>query len=56
MVAQAVRDLGRLDILVANVPHSDEALFFEADMAAFQRTIDVTMWGAFYNPARQPIR
>lgn len=59
MVAQAVRDLGRLDILVANAAHSDEALFVEADMAAFRRTIDVTMWGTFYNlraAAHQMIR
>src|SRR5439155_22420896 len=48
MVAQTVAAWGRLDILVANACHSDEDLFYQADMAGFRRTIDVTMWGAFY--------
>jgi glucose 1-dehydrogenase len=37
-----------LDIVVANAAHSDEAPFHMADMAGFRRTMDVTMWGAFY--------
>jgi glucose 1-dehydrogenase len=48
MVARTVADLGRLDVFVANAAHSDEALFYEADMAGFRRTVDVTMWGTFY--------
>src|SRR5262245_17300838 len=48
MVADTVRELGGLDIFVANAFHSDEAPFHSADMAGFRRTIDVTMWGAFY--------
>ena len=48
MVAETVAAWGRLDILVANACHSDEDLFHQADMAGFRRTIDVTMWGAFY--------
>lgn len=47
MVAGAVTEFGRLDIVVANAAFSDRELFYEADMAGFQRTIDVTMWGAF---------
>src|SRR5262249_39627437 len=38
----------RLDGLVANAFYSDEAPFHTAEMAGFRRTIDVTMWGAFY--------
>ena len=48
MIARTARDFGRLDIFISNAFHSDEALFYEADMAGFRRTIDVTMWGASY--------
>jgi len=48
MVAKAVAELGRLDILVTNAVYSDRELFHKADMAGFRRTIDVSMWGAFY--------
>src|SRR5439155_24071751 len=59
MVAQTVEDFGGLDIFVANAFYSDEAPFHLADMAGFRRTIDVTMWGAFYGvraAANQMIR
>jgi glucose 1-dehydrogenase len=48
MVGRVAAELGRLDLLVANAAHSDEDFFYRADMAGFRRTIDVTMWGAFY--------
>ena len=48
MVADTLRDLRSLDIFVANAFYSDEAPFHMADMTGFRRTIDVTMWGAFY--------
>jgi glucose 1-dehydrogenase len=48
MVADTVHEWGGLDIFVANAFYSDEAPFHLADMAGFRRTIDVTMWGAFY--------
>src|SRR5438067_1390412 len=47
MVSRVAAELGRLDIFVSNAAHSDEALFYQADMEEFRRTIDVTMWGAF---------
>jgi len=59
MVAQTVRELGGLDIFVANAFYSDEAPFHSADMTGFRRTIDVTMWGALYGvraAANQMIR
>jgi len=59
LVARAVQEFGQLDIAVSNAVYSDRELFFEADMAGFRRTIDVTMWGAFYllrAAARQMIR
>jgi len=48
MVGRVAQELGRLDILVSNAVYSDRDLFYQADMAGFRRTIDVTMWGAFY--------
>ena len=48
MVARTAAELGRLDILVSNAVYSDREKFVTADMAGFRRTIDVTMWGAFY--------
>lgn len=48
LIAGTVKEFGRLDIAVANAYYSDRELFWQADMAKFQRTIDVTMWGAFH--------
>jgi len=49
MVARTADDLGRLDIFVSSAVYSDREPFHAADMAGFRRTIDVTMWGAFYS-------
>jgi len=48
LVARAVSEFGRLDIAVSNAAYSDRELFYQADMEGFRRTVDVTMWGAFY--------
>jgi glucose 1-dehydrogenase len=48
LVARAEREFGKVDIAVSNAAYSDRERFFEADMAGFRRTVDVTMWGAFY--------
>ena len=48
MVAATTAEFGRLDIAVTNACYSDREPFYEADMQGFHRTIDVTMWGAFY--------
>jgi glucose 1-dehydrogenase len=48
MVDQVIERLGRLDILVTSAVYSDREPFHTADMAGFRRTIDVTMWGAFF--------
>jgi len=48
LIAQTVSNFGRLDIAVSNAAFSDRELFYQADMAGFRRTVDVTMWGAFY--------
>lgn len=48
MVDRTVGELGRIDLLVSNAAFSDRERFYEANMTGFRRTIDVTMWGAFY--------
>jgi glucose 1-dehydrogenase len=48
MVSDTATRFGRLDIAVSNAAYSDREPFYEADLAGFRRTIDVTMWGAFY--------
>lgn len=48
IASTAIREFGRLDIAVTNAVYSDREYFYEADLAGFRRTIDVTMWGAFY--------
>lgn len=48
LVAETVSRFGKLDIAVSNAAFSDRQPFHEADMEGFRRTIDVTMWGAFF--------
>jgi glucose 1-dehydrogenase len=48
LITRAVEEFGRVDIAVSNAAFSDRELFYLADMAGFRRTVDVTMWGAFY--------
>jgi glucose 1-dehydrogenase len=48
LVRQTAETFGRVDIAVSNAVYSDREPFYSADMAGFRRTIDVTMWGAFY--------
>jgi glucose 1-dehydrogenase len=48
MVRDFVREVGQLDGLVSNAAYSDRETMVNADMSGFERTIDVSMWGAFY--------
>jgi glucose 1-dehydrogenase len=48
LVAEGVRHFGKVTIAVSNAAYSDREIFYQADMAGFRRTVDVTMWGAFY--------
>ena len=48
MVAKTTAEFGRLDMFVSNAVYSDRQLMIEAEMEGFQRTINVSMWGAFY--------
>ncbi|MCO6455803.1 MAG: glucose 1-dehydrogenase [Pirellulaceae bacterium] len=48
LVRRTVEAFGKLDIAVSNAAYSDRQPFHTAEMDGFRRTIDVTMWGAFY--------
>lgn len=48
MAADAVRQLGRIDAFVSSAAFSDREPFLTADMAGFRKTLDVSMYGAFY--------
>lgn len=48
MVRKTVDAFGSLDLFVSNAVYSDRQLMVEADMEGFRRTVDVSMWGAFY--------
>ena len=59
MVAKTAAELGSLDIFVSNAVYSDRQLMIEADMEGVHRTINVSMWGAFYGvraSAQQMVR
>lgn len=48
MVQKVVDEWGEINGLVSNAAYSDRERMINADMDNFRRTIDVSMWGAFY--------
>lgn len=48
MVRETAEQLGGVDLYVSNAAYSDRQLMIDANMEGFRRTVDVTMWGAFY--------
>ncbi len=48
MLRSFLEEVGQLDGVVSNAAYSDRELMLEADLEGFRRTIDVSMWGAFY--------
>ena len=48
LIAQAASEFGQLDGFVSNAVYSDRETMIDANMEGFKRTIDVSMWGAFY--------
>jgi glucose 1-dehydrogenase len=48
MVTRTVTELGGLDVFVSSAVYSDREPFTSANMDGFRKTIDVTMWGAYY--------
>ncbi len=48
MVAETVDKLGRIDVYISSAVFSEREPFTVADMAGFRKTIDISMWGAYY--------
>ncbi len=48
MVAETVKEFGRIDIFISSAVYSDREPFLTADMKGFRRTIEVSMFGAYY--------
>ena len=48
LVDSTVDQFGGIDIAVSNAAYSDRHLMIESDLDEFRRTIDISMWGAFY--------
>jgi glucose 1-dehydrogenase len=48
MVAETVRQLGRVDVFVSSAVYSDREPFLTADMKGFRQTLEVSMFGAYY--------
>ena len=48
MVQRMVDEFGSLEHYISNAAYSDRERMIDADMEGFRRTIDVSMWGAFY--------
>ena len=48
MVEKTVAEFGSLQHYVSNAAYSDRERMIDADMDGFRRTVDVSMWGAFY--------
>ncbi len=48
MVQQVVAECGSLEHYVSNAVYSDRERMIDANMEGFRRTVDVSMWGAFY--------
>jgi glucose 1-dehydrogenase len=48
MVQDVVKTLGGVDAYVSSAVFSEREPFLSADMAKFHKTVDVSLWGAFY--------
>jgi len=48
LVDEATDTMGGLDIVVSNAAYSDRHTMLDSDLDEFRKTIDISMWGAFY--------
>jgi glucose 1-dehydrogenase len=48
MVRETVAKLGQLNVYVSSAVYSDREPFNSANLDGFRKTIDVSMWGAYY--------
>jgi len=48
MVAETVKQLGRVDVFISSAVYSDREPFHTAELAGFRKTIEVSLFGAYY--------
>ncbi|MSR54702.1 MAG: SDR family oxidoreductase [Gemmataceae bacterium] len=48
MVSEMVKELGGVDIFISSAAYSDREPFHSANMAGFRKTIEVSLFGAYY--------
>lgn len=48
MVADLVRELGRLDLFVSSAVYSSREPFLTADLDKFRKTLEISLFGAYY--------
>jgi glucose 1-dehydrogenase len=48
MVAETVKQLGRVDVFVSSAVYSDREPFLTANLKGFRQTLEVSMFGAYY--------
>ncbi len=48
LIDESAQLMGGLDIVVSNAAYSDRHLMLDSDLDEFRKTIDISMWGAFY--------
>ena len=48
MVAKTVKELGGIDIFISSAAYSDREPFHTANMDGFRKTIEVSLFGAYY--------
>lgn len=48
MVADLVRELGRLDLFVSSAVYSSREPFLTADLEKFRKTLEISLFGAYY--------
>ncbi|MFG0294288.1 MAG: SDR family NAD(P)-dependent oxidoreductase [Maioricimonas sp. JB045] len=48
MITATADEFGQIDGFVSNAVYSDRELMVDADLEGFRKTIDVSMWGAFF--------
>jgi glucose 1-dehydrogenase len=48
MVADTVKQLGRVDVFVSSAVYSDREPFLTANLKGFRQTLEVSMFGAYY--------
>lgn len=48
MAAETVKQLGRIDVFISSAVYSDREPFLTADLKGFRKTLEVSMFGAYY--------